>query len=258
MRVTVEGVEVEVTTQRVAVDPTGDIVFVPMVGERSMADTSSRHYIQCVVHDQYHVRDLVKPGMVVLDVGASIGMFTMMATRAGARVMAFEPDPVDLVGLMALVQHMGDVDVTVRPQAVSDVDGVMRMSLTPVTGGSRPVPFGDDRLNMFSVDVSAGATAAIQCVTIDSVVEELGLDRVDMIKIDTEGWEKRVLAGARATLRRWHPILVMASYHRPEDPQVLPEVVRQIDPTYGPPEYPPLVAPECEYSIRMRPREVPS
>jgi FkbM family methyltransferase len=253
-----DGVETEVVVERFVVDPTGEVIYAPRVGDRSMSEHAAQHYMQCVFHDQYGARDAISPGMVVLDVGASIGMFTMVASLAGARVVAFEPNPVDRLALAALVESMSGVDVTIRPEAVSDEPGSIRMALSDIPGSSKPIASGNDRLNMLDTDTSDSATSPVPSTTIDAIVQEMGLDRVDVIKVDTEGWEKRVLVGARQTLREHGPLLLVASYHRPEDPQVLPELVRQMAPRYGPAEHPPLRAPECEYSIRMRPRRTMS
>lgn len=254
MKLMLDGVETEVEIERFLVDPTGEAIYVPCVGGRSMSEHAAHHYVQCVFHDQYGIKDSIEPGMVVLDVGASIGMFTMAASRMGAKVVAFEPNPVDRLALSALAESMGDADITIRPEAVSDEVGAIRMALSDVPGSSKPVASGNDRLNMLNTDTAEGATSQVPCTTVDAIVREMGLERIDIIKVDTEGWEKRVLVGARKTLREHGPLLLVASYHRPEDPQVLPELVRQLAPRYGPAEHPPLRAPECEYSIRMKPR----
>jgi hypothetical protein len=49
--------------------------------------------------------------------------------------------------------------------------------------------------------------------SIDATVDALGLDRVDMIKMDIEGAELAALFGAALTLRRWRPKLALACYH---------------------------------------------
>ena len=63
--------------------------------------------------------------------------------------------------------------------------------------------------------------------TIDKLVEELQLQRVDYIKMDIEGAERNALMGARKTLGRFHPRLALSSYHLPDDPDRLPALVRE-------------------------------
>jgi len=251
----VDGRQVEVTVDKFVVDPTEDVVFAPSIGGESMSGHVIGHYVQCVANDQYGIRDVLGPGMVAIDVGASVGMFVLAATKLGASVVSFEPDAVDRLALEALAKSLDDVEVVIRPEAVSDEDGEIEMFFTPVSGGSKPAPSGSDRLNTFGLAAAGAQTTTAPCRSIDSVVREMGIERVHLIKVDTEGWEKRILVGAKETLRRDTPLLRVACYHRPEDPEVLPELVRQLAPAYGPAEIPPLKTPDCEYSIWMGPRK---
>ena len=57
----------------------------------------------------------------------------------------------------------------------------------------------------------------VPLTTIDKIVNELGLERVDFIKMDIEGAEVAALTGARETLRRFRPRLAIAVYHREGD-----------------------------------------
>jgi hypothetical protein len=72
----------------------------------------------------------------------------------------------------------------------------------------------------------------VPLTTIDHLVEELKLDRVDFIKMDIEGSEYRALEGARNTIARFHPRLAIAAYHLPTDNQSIPQLVQSIWPGY--------------------------
>ena len=63
--------------------------------------------------------------------------------------------------------------------------------------------------------------------TIDKMVAELKLDRVDYVKMDIEGAEQRALTGGLATLSRFHPRLSLSAYHMPDDPVKIPQIVKQ-------------------------------
>ena len=76
------------------------------------------------------------------------------------------------------------------------------------------------------------AVQKLPLTTIDRMVEELHLDRVDYVKMDIEGAEQRALIGGRATLRKFHPRLALSAYHRPDDPARIPELVREAWPGY--------------------------
>lgn len=77
-----------------------------------------------------------------------------------------------------------------------------------------------------------GATVRCELVTIDEVVREEGLERVDCIKLDVEGAELDALRGAEETIRRFRPKLVICLYHRPEDLMTLPLFVKSLVPEY--------------------------
>jgi hypothetical protein len=64
--------------------------------------------------------------------------------------------------------------------------------------------------------------------TIDRVVAELRLDRVDYIKMDIEGAEVRALKGASATIAKFHPRLSIAAEHLPTDEVLIPQTVKGI------------------------------
>jgi len=72
-----------------------------------------------------------------------------------------------------------------------------------------------------------GRQVEVPVTTIDLLVRELGLPRVDFIKIDIEGAEREALQGGMQTLRRHRPRLMLDSYHEPDDMIVLPGVIRQ-------------------------------
>lgn len=68
--------------------------------------------------------------------------------------------------------------------------------------------------------------------TIDSLVAELKLERVDFIKMDIKGAEQRALRGASATIRRFRPRMALAVYHLPEDRTAIPQIVRSVRKDY--------------------------
>jgi hypothetical protein len=68
--------------------------------------------------------------------------------------------------------------------------------------------------------------------SIDATVKELGLDRVDVIKLDVEGAELEALKGARNTIKQYKPKLQISIYHKLEDIWTLPQYIKSLDSSY--------------------------
>jgi FkbM family methyltransferase len=145
---------------------------------------------------------LVQPGMVVIDAGANVGNYTLLAsTRAGANghVYAFEPVPATNARLRAAVEanHLGNV--TVNCLALWNQTTTLELGL----------PGGHDG-NAGSYSVSGGkATVSAEALSLDEYLAQANVARVDVIKIDIEGAELCALQGMRRTLMRDHPPILM-------------------------------------------------
>lgn len=147
-------------------------------------------------------------GSVFFDVGAHIGYFSMKAAiRVGktGRVLAFEPNPEILNLLRDNVAANHFQNVIVEPIACTDRDQMLTLYAAPI------VNTGASSLAKQNAEISPDQAArpfSVRGRPIDDVVRELGLTRVDAIKIDVEGAEVIVLRGAMDTLQRFHPKLV--------------------------------------------------
>lgn len=131
---------------------------------------------------------LIKPGDVVLDVGANIGLYTLPMSRAvgsTGTVVAFEPDPDNLRILKHNVEQNDCANVIVMPFALGAEDG--EMDLFQVDSNRGNLSFAD----------LAGTGRAVKVFVrrgVD-VLGELGIDMPSIIKIDVEGAEPLVLSG---------------------------------------------------------------
>ncbi len=82
-----------------------------------------------------------------------------------------------------------------------------------------------------SVALSRGSSGPkIQLTTIDKLVEELRLERIDFIKMDIEGAEPQALEGALRTVARFHPRMSISLEHRPSDPDDIPRLMQRLWP----------------------------
>jgi FkbM family methyltransferase len=149
-------------------------------------------------------RALYRPGTII-DAGAHDGLLTVpLAALPGARVIAFEPLP---PAFLRLQQALAGIDVTLRPEALSDHFGTVTLEV-PIVGGEAQEQWasiakdypslqrGDkriDRIDRYKVPV----------IPLDS----LGLTDVTAMKIDVEGAELEMLRGSLDTLRRCQPVL---------------------------------------------------
>jgi len=145
----------------------------------------------------------IKPASRIIDVGANIGMLTLPFARkaGGGRVVSFEPDPVNrerLVGHLAL-NGIGNV----RVEAVG-LGGEERMHrLCQVVGTNS----GMNRIILEDPASERFPFTEINIARLDHIWPHLGLDRVDLIKIDVEGFEMEVLKGAGQVLGEFRPDL---------------------------------------------------
>jgi FkbM family methyltransferase len=135
-------------------------------------------------------------GGTVIDVGANIGFFTTrFAHKVGpaGKVLAIEPEELNLRRLRKrLDRFVSNRIVEILPGVVSDREGIAKLQINP----DRP---GDHKLAASGVDVDA--------YTLDGVIKRRGWGRVDFVKIDVQGAESLVLAGAREMLARYKPAL---------------------------------------------------
>ena len=152
----------------------------------------------------------VHMGDVVLDCGSNIGTFVAEALDAGASlVVACEPSPSNLECLRRnFAQQVESGRVMICPKGLWHET----TTLTLTFGIS---PAGDSFLGN-----SAGGIE-VPVTTIDDLVTELRLDRVDFIKMDIEGAERNALRGGQDTIRRFRPRLAISAYHLPDDAAVL-------------------------------------
>lgn len=140
---------------------------------------------------------------VVLDVGALFGQYTLLAAKYApqGRVLAFEPSPTSRQRLEEHIRRNRLANVAVVPAAVSDKPGRAQFQLSADAGNNGLVR--GDRTTI------ARETIEVAVTTIDAAVEQAGLPRVDMIKMDVEGAEWLALQGAYATLRQYQPLLLV-------------------------------------------------
>lgn len=131
------------------------------------------------------VRELVRPGMTVWDIGANVGLFSFAAASLGAQVVAVEAD-IWLANLMHRSALLNKLPVTVLPAAVSDRQGISKLHLSDQGRASNSLS-------------GSGPAQTVVTVTLDWLLDHFAAPQV--LKIDVEGMEYAVLNGARKVLQ---------------------------------------------------------
>ncbi len=149
------------------------------------------------------LRSLVSSGDTVVDVGANVGWFSMLAARLvgpAGRVLAVEPNPANCRLIERSAAENGFTGVTVLPVAASDRSGMAALE----TDGSNGRMVLLDR----APPTALSCSFVVPLERLDELVGRAGLERVDVLKIDVEGAEALVLRGASGTIARHRPAIV--------------------------------------------------
>ncbi len=150
---------------------------------------------------------VLKPGMTFVDVGANDGYYTLFAAqRVGpsGRVLAIEPSSRERLNLEHNIARNRLGNVKVLPVALGDACGMAELYLAQSSHA------GHNTLGRFANDgVKAGGTERVKLRTLDSLAGDSPFDRIDVMKIDVEGAEANVIAGARDVLAATRPLIVL-------------------------------------------------
>jgi FkbM family methyltransferase len=143
-------------------------------------------------------KNFLKPGMVVLDVGANFGYYGLIAAQAvgsAGKVYALEPEPNNFRLLVNNIELNGFSNVIPLQIALSNRNGKTTLFLDKTNRGAHSV-----RHRNINMD---GGVAEIETITLDDFVQsKMETKRVDLIIMDVQGAEGLVIDGAEQTLRR--------------------------------------------------------
>ena len=149
----------------------------------------------------------LKPGMVFVDVGANDGYYTLFAARrvgSTGKVVAVEPSTRERINLRRnlLRNRLENVHVVAAALGAMPGDADLRLAQGAHSGHNTLGKFAHD-------DVKAAQLERVTVDTLDRVASELKLDRIDFVKIDVEGAEASVVAGARSVLATMRPVMLL-------------------------------------------------
>ena len=143
----------------------------------------------------------VKPGMTVFDVGANVGAHTLTLARLvgeSGKVIAFEPMPWALLKLKRNIELNDFNNIIVEKKALADVKerkSAYFESSYPLIG-NLPSTSGE----------------VVDFITIDEYIKLNKINELDFMKIDTDGYEYKVIRGGEGSLKKFKPIIVIEFY----------------------------------------------
>ena len=167
-------------------------------------------------------------GMTFLDVGANIGYYTAIAARAvgpNGKVIALEPDPESYKYLKETIAANAVGNVQAFPFAASDTPATLPLYISHDNRG-------DNRLYQPDAD---WPKIEVEARPIDALLAENDIETLDLIKIDVQGYEPKVIAGLCETITR-SPKLTLLTEFWPKgihdaggDPKEFLKILRELD-----------------------------
>jgi FkbM family methyltransferase len=151
------------------------------------------------------VKDVFRPkeGDVVVDVGAYIGRYALIASKRvgkSGKVIVLEPDPKNFEIVKYNVQVNQLDNVVLLCVAASNREGIIRL-------------YQGDSGGWSSSFVVTGKHVDVPCTTLSALLEKLGIEKVDWMKVDVEGAELAVLEGSISLLQRSKNLKLIVEIH---------------------------------------------
>lgn len=167
--------------------------------------------------------DNIEAGKNLWDIGANIGVYSLYAAlKPGLTVYAFEPSGFNF-GL--LVEHiaLNNKGSCIKPFciALGDKTEISELNMTNIEQGHAGNALGESK-NQFE-HFQTRFTQAIPAYTIDDFIDQFKLPTPDYIKLDVDGIEPKILAGAEKTLPQVHAVLIEVEGNNAEHAETLIE-----------------------------------
>jgi len=176
-------------------------------------------------HETYEHFFSMKENDIVVDVGANVGLFSLKASKVVGEhgiIVAFEPEKNNYKMLRRNLGINKCRNVIPINAAVSNFNGKADFSIANTLVEHK---LADSKSEL---EIKSILTTKVDVKTIQLVLKELGIDRVDFLKIDAEGSEFEVLSGARSLLtNKAIKKMSVAVYHSKDEPKLVGDYLRQ-------------------------------
>lgn len=149
--------------------------------------------------------------LTIIDLGANVGQFAVAATKFfdKAQIFSFEPDPQTAEILRQNLKGINQATVIVS--AVGDCVGDAEFFVNKDAQVSSILKLGNDRKHDFP-DSTVIDKITVPVTTLDAFFHEMPLERPILVKIDVQGFEDRVIMGAKTFLRQTEWVLMEVSF----------------------------------------------
>ncbi|MDR2457615.1 MAG: FkbM family methyltransferase, partial [Clostridiales Family XIII bacterium] len=208
----------------------------------SLADTGFQTILRLDPEKKYYFYDSlpegpyeyskakINKGDTVFNIGADYGFESAAAALKGAgEIYAFEPIKLNIETRIKFIAEVSErfygKKIHIVPMAISD----------EISEGTIQLASGTTALvyhKCVSGEVKRGIEVNFKTTTLDRFVTENNIKKVDYITADIEGYERKMLKGAKNVLKDFGPKLAICTYHLPDDPEVLESLVREANPKY--------------------------
>lgn len=187
---------------------------------------------QVLNKDQYFINYEIEEGMYVLDIGSSFGAFSYKAAKLGAKVFSFEPNKYEYEALCKLNDYH-NLDLTTFNFGLGEKEKESDLFLEALTAyGSGKIADNNQLIKEAKYKkhkkVNSDEIIPARVRTLDNIWNEGIIEKADIIKIDTEGYERMILQGGENFIREFHPLIVMSEYHLPDDYIYLEEKLKEL------------------------------
>ncbi len=170
-------------------------VPVTIMGHEMFLASADRYPPVAMINGRYEqettklMERVVEPGMRILDIGAHVGYFSLIAARAAGpdgKVYSFEPEPVNYSLLVENAKRNGYENIVTIQKGVSNETGTTTLYIAGLDNG---------RNSLYRHDLPQAGTTTVEITTIDAYLESQGWPEIDLVKVDVEGSELLVWEG---------------------------------------------------------------
>jgi FkbM family methyltransferase len=186
-----------------------------------------------MLHDQYLIREYIKDDFTVIDAGSNIGVFSIFAHYVApkAKIFAFEP----------VIKNFKILEKNIEGNGLFDKIKIFNVGLgekkceKQIMISNQPLATDStfcDSDFCKNHDKKFTTSSMVQVLTLDDFIEDNEIDRVDFIKIDTEGYERQILNGAKKIIQKFYPIISCCAYHLKNDDIEIQKLIKSFAPDY--------------------------